>query len=65
MQKALSRHFARTKTVVLATFAAVSLVTAFASVAHADPKVKQPLHQGPYDNTGKGPQETGMEGGGG
>jgi hypothetical protein len=23
------------------------------------------LHSGPYDNTGHGPQETGMEGGGG
>jgi hypothetical protein len=23
------------------------------------------LHNGPYDNTGHGPQETGLEGGGG
>jgi len=67
MQKELSRSLTRTKTIVLATFAAASLVTAFASVAQADPRNKQfsPLHQGPYDNTGRGPQETGMEGGGG
>jgi hypothetical protein len=24
-----------------------------------------PRHRGPYDNTGNGPQETGLEGGGG
>jgi hypothetical protein len=65
MQKEITRRLAQSKTIVLATFAAASLVTAFASVAHADPRIKQPLHQGPYDNTGKGPQETGMEGGGG
>jgi hypothetical protein len=48
------------KKLILAAFAALSLSTGIAPMAHA-----YTYHSGPYDNTGHGPQETGLEGGGG
>jgi hypothetical protein len=55
------------KKLVLAAFAALSLVAGVAPMAHAYTTgfVHNTYHSGPYDNTGKGPGETGMEGGGG
>lgn len=51
---------------ILAAFAALSL-SAIAPAAHAfttgTPSSTQ--HSGPYDNTGHGPGQTGLEGGGG
>ena len=48
-------------------FAALSLTAAIVPVANAANRGRpETTHrQGPYDNTGKGPQQTGMEGGGG
>jgi hypothetical protein len=40
--------------------AALTVLSLSAGVANA-----VTLHNGPYDNTGHGPQETGLEGGGG
>ncbi len=55
------------KNFVLAAFAALSLTVAVAPVANAalfgSPHTT--YHSGPYDNTGHGPNETGLEGGGG
>ncbi len=49
----------------LAAFAALSLGVAVVPAAHAaffgD---RQGYHQGPYDDIGHGPQESGLEGGG-
>jgi hypothetical protein len=55
------------KNMVLAAFAALSLTAGLAPVANAAAfNIQQSTHhQGPYDNTGHGPQETGLEGGGG
>ena len=54
------------KSFILAAIAALSLTAAVAPVANAATFHNQTTtHQGPYDNTGHGPQETGMEGGGG
>ena len=55
------------KNMILAAFAALSLTAAIAPVANAATfgSTQTSLHQGPYDNTGHGPQETGLEGGGG
>ena len=47
------------KNLFLAAVAALSLAAAVAPAANAA------LHSGPYDNTGHGPQQTGLEGGGG
>jgi hypothetical protein len=67
-------HFARLrkrrnpmKTLILAAFAALSLTTAIAPAANAFVRgvPHTAYHSGPYDNTGRGPGETGMEGGGG
>ncbi len=55
------------KNMILAAVAALSLTAAIAPVANAasfgGPQTS--YHQGPYDNTGHGPGETGLEGGGG
>ncbi len=54
------------KTLILAAFAALSLTTAIAPAANAYTGLPHnAYHSGPYDNTGHGPGETGMEGGGG
>ena len=54
------------KYMIRVAFAVLSLAS-IAPVANAatfgSPNSTQ--HQGPYDNTGRGPQETGLEGGGG
>jgi hypothetical protein len=44
------------KKIILAALTVLSLSAGVANAA---------LHNGPYDNTGHGPQETGLEGGGG
>lgn len=52
------------KNLILAAFAALSLTTAAANAAVLG--ATGAMHQtGPYDNTGAGPDETGLEGGGG
>jgi hypothetical protein len=55
------------KNLILAAFAALSLTAAIAPLASAATSgfPSSTHHSGPYDNTGKGPSETGMEGGGG
>jgi hypothetical protein len=52
------------KNLILAAFAALSLTAAIVPVANAA-ATNGTYHSGPYDNTGNGPGETGMEGGGG
>jgi hypothetical protein len=56
------------KYLIRVAFAALSLAT-IAPVANAAsfgmPQSSLTQHQGPYDNTGHGPSETGLEGGGG
>jgi hypothetical protein len=49
------------RNLILAAFAALSLTAGVAPMAHA----YTTGHSGPYDNTGHGPGETGLEGGGG
>lgn len=51
---------------IRAAFAALSLAT-ITPVANAATfsSMQNTVHQGSYDNTGHGPQETGLEGGGG
>jgi hypothetical protein len=55
------------KNMILTAVAALSLIAAIAPVASAatfgSPAFTH--HQGAYDNTGNGPGETGLEGGGG
>jgi hypothetical protein len=55
------------KNLVLAAFAALSLTAAIAPSAHAFTRgfPRSTQHSGPYDDTGQGPSETGMQGGGG
>jgi hypothetical protein len=55
------------KHLFLAALAAITLTAAVAPAAHAYTAGKpQSTHRsGPYDNTGRGPGETGLEGGGG
>ncbi len=50
------------KKLILAAFAALALTAGVASVANA---LEYSHHSGPYDNTGNGPGNTGLEGGGG
>ena len=50
------------KPLMLATLAALSLTMAVACTAG---RPQTTYRSGPYDNTGQGPGETGMEGGGG
>jgi hypothetical protein len=50
------------KKFILRTVAALCLMAGIAPMAHAYTNV---YHSGPYDNTGNGPGETGLEGGGG
>ena len=52
------------KKFVLAAFAVLSLGVAVVPAASAA-TLRDTTHQGAYDNTGRGPQETGVEGGGG
>ncbi len=54
------------KNLILAAFAALSLTAAIAPVANATIGLPHnAFHTGPYDNTGNGPQQSGLEGGGG
>jgi hypothetical protein len=55
------------KNLFLAAFAVLSLGVAMAPAAHAFTSgfPHTTYHSGPYDDTGKGPGETGLEGGGG
>jgi hypothetical protein len=50
------------RNLILAAFAALSLGVAVAPAANA---LVYSNHSGPYDNTGHGPGQTGLEGGGG
>jgi len=50
------------KSLILAAFAALSLTAAIAPAANA---ALSSYHSGPYNNTGNGPNESGLEGGGG
>ncbi len=55
------------KSFFLAAFAALNLTAALmpAACAVSGGRPHTTYHSGPYDNTGNGPGETGMEGGGG
>ena len=53
------------KNLFLAAFAALSLTAAIVPAAQAATFGHSQYHSGPYDNTGRGPGETGLEGGGG
>jgi hypothetical protein len=61
MTKELSGRSNPLQSMILAAFAALSLAAAIAPAANA----ASTLHNGPYDNTGRGPGSTGLEGGGG
>jgi hypothetical protein len=50
------------KKLILAAFAALSLTAGVAPMAHA---LVYSHQTGPYNNTGNGPSESGLEGGGG
>ena len=52
------------KKIVLAAFAVLSLGVAIVPAASAA-MLRNSTNQGPYDDTGHGPQESGLEGGGG
>jgi hypothetical protein len=52
------------KTKILVAFTALAL-SAVAAYAQSVPLQSTVHHQGPYDNTGNGPQSTGLQGGGG
>jgi hypothetical protein len=60
-------YFVQRKTMVRAALLALTLAAGFAPAAFAGAFDIRPdtRHQGPYDNTGNGPQQTGLEGGGG
>ncbi len=70
-EQALSRLFRQTmeyqmKTLLLAAIAALSLGAVAAQAApNGYGSSHSGYHQGPYDNTGQSPGETGLEGGGG
>jgi hypothetical protein len=55
------------KYLIRVAFAALSLAAITPVVANAATSgfPHTSYHQGPYDDTGNGPQETGLEGGGG
>ena len=53
------------KNLFLAAFATLSLTAAIVPAAQAATFGHSQYHSGPYDNTGRGPGETGLEGGGG
>ncbi len=54
------------RTLILAAFAAASLTVAIAPAASAAIGLPHNAYQtGSYDNTGRGPHQSGMEGGGG
>jgi hypothetical protein len=50
------------KNFFLAAIAALSFAAAIVPAANA---ARSPYHSGPYDNTGNGPSQTGLNGGGG
>jgi hypothetical protein len=52
---------------IRAAFAVLAIAAGIVPVANAGSPAKPDMthHAGPYDNTGNGPQETGLEGGGG
>ena len=52
---------------ILADFAAPGRAAGVAPMAYVYTTgfVRKPYHSGPYDNTGRGSGETGLEGGGG
>jgi hypothetical protein len=55
------------KNLILTVFAALSLTAAIVPAASAAVwgSPHNTYHSGPYDNTGHGPGQTGLEGGGG
>ena len=53
------------KILIRAAFAALSLATISPVANAATLGAQAGYHSGPYDNTGHGPGETGLEGGGG
>ena len=55
------------RTILLAAFTVLGLTAAVAPAANASTAgtPQNSHHSGPYDNTGNGPGETGLEGGGG
>jgi len=55
------------KTMILAAFAALGLMAVAAQAAPSanTGAANASHHQGPYDNTGNSPGESGLEGGGG
>jgi hypothetical protein len=55
------------KHLILAAIAALSLTAGITQAANAftTGRPHTTYHSGPYDNTGNGPSETGLEGGGG
>ncbi len=59
-------HLYSSKALIRAALAALSIAT-IGSVADAANArgLRYGQHQGPYDNTGNGPQQSGLEGGGG
>jgi hypothetical protein len=59
--------FAQRKAALRAGLMALALATGFGPAAFAGYLDVRPdtHHQGPYDNTGRGPDQTGLEGGGG
>ncbi|MGD0102475.1 MAG: hypothetical protein ABSC06_00380 [Rhodopila sp.] len=55
------------KRLILAAFAALTLTAGGAPMAYANTRgfYHNTYHSGPYDNTGNGPGQTGLDGGGG
>lgn len=65
--RASRRGVSELKNLILAAFAALGLTAGVAQMAHAaiSGMPTGTYHQGPYDNTGNGPDSSGLEGGGG
>lgn len=54
------------KTMILAALTVMSLGVGVANAqSYSHPGQQWSTHSGAYDNTGRGPQQTGLEGGGG
>ena len=66
MRSYMFRHIFSVKAAIRIAFALLGMAT-IAPVADAAglSKPQGPYHATPYDNTGHGPQQTGMQGGGG
>jgi hypothetical protein len=65
MYKSFGRQYS-VKILIRAALAAVSIATIGSVADDANARgLRYSQHQGPYDNTGQGPQQTGLEGGGG